>query len=107
MRGLRQWTHSPHWGEKSVTTWSPGCDERDAVADALDDARALVPQHRRRVAGRVGARGGVEVGVADAARDQPHEHLAGLRLRQVELLHLERGPELLEHRGADLHCARL
>ena len=21
---LRQWTHSPHWGEKSVTTWSPG-----------------------------------------------------------------------------------
>ena len=24
MRGLLQWMHSPHWGEKSVTTWSPG-----------------------------------------------------------------------------------
>ena len=23
-RGLRQWTHSPHSGAKSVTTWSPG-----------------------------------------------------------------------------------
>ena len=22
--GLRQWMHSPHWGENSVTTWSPG-----------------------------------------------------------------------------------
>ncbi len=22
--GLLQWTHSPHWGENSVTTWSPG-----------------------------------------------------------------------------------
>ena len=33
-----------------------GRDERDAVADALDDAGALVPEHARRVAGRVGAR---------------------------------------------------
>ena len=24
VRGLRQWMHSPHWGENSVTTWSPG-----------------------------------------------------------------------------------
>ncbi len=24
MRGLRQWMHSPHWGENSVTTRSPG-----------------------------------------------------------------------------------
>ena len=24
VRVERQWTHSRHWGEKSVTTWSPG-----------------------------------------------------------------------------------
>ena len=63
---------------------------RDALADSLDHAGALVPEHRRRVAGRVGAGGRVEVGVADAARDEPDEHLARLRLREVELLHLER-----------------
>ena len=87
VRVLRQWTHSRHWGEKSVTTWSPGSSEVDAVADALDDAGALVAEHRRRVAGRVGAGGRVEVGVADAAGDEPDEHLAGLRLGQIELLH--------------------
>ena len=32
--GLRQCTHSPHWGENSVTTWSPGATERDVLADA-------------------------------------------------------------------------
>ena len=56
----------------------PGA-QRDAVADLLDDARALVAEHARRVAGRVGARGGVEVGVTDPAGDEPDEHLAGLR----------------------------
>ncbi len=28
--GLRQWTHSRHWGENSVTTRSPGATLRDA-----------------------------------------------------------------------------
>ncbi len=27
VRGSRQWTHSRHWGEKRVTTWSPGASE--------------------------------------------------------------------------------
>ena len=76
VRGLRQWTQLPHSGAKSVTTWSPGCDERHAVADALHDARALVAEHARRVAARIGARGGVQVGVADAARLEPDQHLA-------------------------------
>ena len=39
--------HSPHWGENSVTTWSPARERADAVADALDDARALVAEHGR------------------------------------------------------------
>ena len=81
-------------------------DERlDAGADALDDAGALVAQHRRRVAGRVCPGRGVEVGVADAARDEADEHLAGPGLGQVDLLHLERRAERLQHSGADLHPA--
>ena len=80
-----------------------GRDERHARADRLDDARALVPEHARRVAGRVGARRGVQIGVADAARGQPDERLTGLRLREVDLLDDERLPELLENSGADLH----
>ena len=55
-----------------------GRDRGDALADALDHARALVAEHGRRVAGRVGAGGGVEVGVADAAGDEANEHLARL-----------------------------
>ena len=98
MRSLRQWMHSRHWGEKRVTTWSPGASERDAVADPLDDAGALVAEHGRRVAGRIGARGGVEIGVADAAGDEPHEHLPGPGLGEVELAHDERRSELLRGR---------
>ena len=68
-----------------------------ALADRLDDARALVAEHRRRVARRVDARGGVHVRVADAAGDEAHEHLALPRLRELELLHHERLSELLQH----------
>ena len=80
-------------------------DVAHAFADTLDDAGTLVAEHGRRVAGRVGAGGGVEVGVADAAGDEPHQHLACLRLGEVELLHLERCTELLEDGRADLHRA--
>ena len=64
-------------------------DAPDARADRLDDPRALVPEHRRapRLGGAVDR---VEVGVADAARMQAHEHLARPRRRQLELVHLER-----------------
>ena len=86
-----------------MTTWSPGATEATPVADPLDDAGALVAEHGRRVAGRVGARGGVEVGVADAAGDEPDQHLAGPRLGELDLLDGERLAELLEHRGAHLH----
>jgi hypothetical protein len=75
-----------------------------ALADALDHARTLVPQHRRRVARRIGARSRVEIRVAHPAGDEPDEHLARLRLRELELLQLERLPETLEHCGAHLHA---
>ena len=61
----------------------------DALADPLDDAGALVSEHGRRVAGRISARRGVEVGVADAAGDEPDKDFSGLRLGEVELLELE------------------
>ena len=82
-----------------------GGDIADALAHLLDDAATLVAQHGRGVARGVGAGGGVEVGVADAAGLQAHQNLTGSRLGQLHLLHLERLPELLEHRGPHLHGA--
>lgn len=76
---------------------------RDPGADLLDDAGALVAEHAGGVAGRVGTGRGVEVGVADAAGVQPDEHLARLRLREVDVLDHQRLSELLQHGGANLH----
>ena len=41
--------------------------------------------------------------MADAAGVQAHEHLARPRPGELHVLDDERLPELLEHRGADLH----
>ena len=76
---------------------------RDALADGLDDARALVSEHAGRVARRIGAARGVEVGMADAAGLQAHQHLARLGACELDVLDDERPAELLEHRGADPH----
>jgi hypothetical protein len=84
-----------------------GPDGADTVADALDDARTLVPEHAGRVARRVDAGRGVHVGVADAARGEPHEDLTGLRLGEVDLLDDERLTELLEDGRSDLHGENL
>ena len=84
-----------------------GPDERHALPHALDDAGALMAEDARRIAARIGARGRVEVGVADPAGGEPDEHLAGPGLREVDLLDDERLPELLEHGGADPHAAIL
>jgi hypothetical protein len=62
-----------------------------------------VAENRRRIAGRIGPGRRVQVRVADAARDEPDEHLAGLRLRQVDLLDDEGLPELLEDCGPNPH----
>ena len=84
-----------------------GRNEAHAVADALDDAGALVPEHARRITGRIGTGGGVEVGVADAAGGEPDEHLAPLRLGEIDLLNDERAAELLENCCANSHGASL
>ena len=82
-------------------------DERDAVADALDDTRAFVAEHAGGISRRIGAGGGVEVGVADAAGGEPHENLTRLRLGEIDLLNDERAAELLENCCADLHGTSL
>ena len=78
-----------------------------AGAELLDHACALVAEHGGLVAGRICARRGEEVGVADAAGDEADEDFAVLRLRQVELLHLERLAEFFEYGSARLHTAIL
>jgi hypothetical protein len=62
-----------------------------------------VAENRRLIAGRIGTGSRVQVRVADPARDEPDEHLARLRLRQVDLLDDERLPELLENCGPNPH----
>ena len=82
-----------------------GRHARHALADLLDHARALVPEHGRGVAGGVGAAGRVEVGVADPAGREAHEHLAGSRPVELDVLDDERLGELLENGGANPHGA--
>ena len=60
-----------------------GRDQPCVLADPLDDAGALVPEHGRCVSGGIGARGRVEIRVADAARLEPHERLARPRLLEL------------------------
>jgi hypothetical protein len=76
----------------------------DAVAYPFDNACAFVAEHCRDVAGRIRARRRVEVGMANAARDETNEHFAGARLGELDLLDRERGTKLLENRGAHLHA---
>jgi hypothetical protein len=83
-----------------------GLDESDVLTHRFDDTRPLVPENRRGVARRVGAGRGVEIGVADAAGDEPDEHLPRLGLGKVDLLDRQGTAELLEHGGADPHGRR-
>jgi hypothetical protein len=78
-------------------------DEHHALADALHDPGTFVAENARHVAGRIGPRRGVEVGVANTACDETDERLPRFWLGQLDGLHRERLPELLEHRCRDLH----
>ena len=82
-------------------------DERHAVAHRLDDARTLVPEDAGGVAGRIGAGGRVEIGVADTAGGKPDDDLPGLRLGELHVLDDERFAKPFEHRSTNLHAAIL
>jgi hypothetical protein len=76
-----------------------GRDVGHSRPDLLHDAGAFVPEHDRE-SGRVDALRDVEVGVADAARGHPNEHLAGPWRVELDLLDDERRAELVENRRA-------
>lgn len=63
-----------------------GLDGRDALADGLDDARALVSEDDREGALRVLARQGVGVGVADARVVDLDADFAGARGEDFDVL---------------------
>jgi len=69
--------------------------------DALDHAGALVPEHHRPAAVAEVALGQVQVGVADACRRDPHEHLAVAGRVELDRLDRERGPRRVEDGGPD------
>jgi hypothetical protein len=75
----------------------------DTGPDPLDHARALVAEHGRRIAGGIDPGRRVEIGVADAAGDQPDEDLALRGVGQLDLLHDQGLAELLEHRRTHPH----
>ena len=75
---------------------------RDAGADLLDDARALVAEDHRQ-AGLEVAVGDVHVGVAEPGVGVPDEDLALLRAREVELDDLDRLAGLVDDSSLGLH----
>ena len=77
--------------------------QRHVRPDGLDHAGALVAEDTVRVPGRIGSRRRVEIGVADPARVQTDERLAGPRLRELDLLDGQRLPELLQDGGPYAH----
>ena len=48
----------------------------------------------------------MHVGVADAGRGDPHQHLAGAGRRQLQLLHRQGRAHLAQHRSHDSHATR-
>ena len=79
----------------------------DAGADVDDDARALVPENRRKQPFRVGARTGELVGVAHAGRLDFDQHLARLGAVQLHGVDHQRGAGLVRYRCADIHRSLL
>ena len=78
-------------------------DVRDAVADRLDHARALVPQHRGPATGPQVAVGEPDVGVADADGRDPDEDLICLGRIELDLLDRDRLTGLAQDCRADAH----
>ena len=99
----------PQDGAHESATWSPTATRVTPGADRLDDPRPLVAEHGR--AARLGrAVDRVEVGVADAARGEPHEHLARPGRRKLELLDVRAAPPVCSSTAARIftrRCRRL
>ncbi len=84
-------------------TWSPFFTRGHAGPDVDDDARAFVPEDRRKEPFRIGARARELVGVADAGRLDLDQHLAGLRAVELHGLDDERRSCAMGNGGTDVH----
>ena len=91
---VRQWVQWPHGPYSAITTWSPtftkGRHPVDTRPDRFHHAGGLVAEHHREGGHRGPAVKHVQVRAAHPRRRHLYEHLAGLRL--VELDGLEVGP---------------
>ena len=74
----------------------------DALADAFDDAGALVPEHHRQGCGPFPVQQR-EVAAADAGHLESDEHLVSLRRFELQFLELERTADPAEDDRGDLH----
>ena len=96
----RHSSQCPHAGSQESTTRVPGGQPTPSPTASTTPAPSWPSTAGQRVGG--GAVDRVEVGVADAARVQPHQHLARPGRRQVQLRHLQPRSDPLEDGGADL-----
>ena len=92
-----------HEAERDVVA---GRHRGDALAHAHDHARAFVSEHHRPAAGAERPVGQVDIGMTDARRRHPHEHLAATRRRERHALHFHRPPWLAQHRRTHLDRGR-
>ena len=94
----------PQNPDRQATTWSPTRTLVTSVADRLDDAGALVPEHDRPVEREASdAVDDMQVAVADAGRDGADQHLAPRWRVDIDRLDRQRRVRLAEDGGFDLH----
>src|SRR5207245_6934152 len=81
-------------------------DMRHARADLLDDPGAFVAEHHRPATPAERALCEMEIGVADARRRDPYEHLVVARRIELDLLDAHRPPRLVQHNRLNPHATR-
>jgi hypothetical protein len=75
----------------------------DAGPDLADDACALVPENRRKLALGIETGKSVSVGMADAGRHDLNEHLSGLRPFKADGFDGQRLSRFPGHCGSGFH----
>lgn len=95
--------HSPQLGMNEATTWSPGLDAGDTRTDGFDDPCPFVAAAEPVVIPRDVTGDSVMVGVTRAGGGNPHEHLAALRLVELQRLYLPLRTPLSKYCTTCLH----
>ena len=84
-RPRSQSAHAPQLARVESETWSPGATWRDARADRLDHARALVPEDHRHGEGDRAVDHG-QIAVAQPGGGDGDQHLAGARVPYLQIV---------------------